>query len=102
MSPTNDLLKENESEIYEQLFPPIKLKTKKLKFQIGDFVRITIKRQEFRQGYSPNFTKEIFKILDILNTNPVTYKIKDLDDKEIIGSFYEPELVKTKQERKNI
>ena len=52
-----------------------------------------------------NFTKELFKISDVLDTNPVTYKIKTLDDEEIIGSFYKPELVKTKKkkhERKNI
>ena len=78
------------------------MKTKKPKFQIGDFVRITIKRQEFREGYLPNFTKEIFKISDIIDTNPVTYKKKTLNDDEIIGSSYDPELVKTKQERKNI
>ena len=87
MTRTNASLKENESEVYKKLFPPIKLKTKKPKFQIGDFVRITIKRQEFREGYLPNFTKEIFKISDIIDTNPVTYKKKTLNDDEIIGSF---------------
>ncbi len=30
----------------------------------------------------------------VLNTNPVTYKIKDWNDEEVEGSLYEPELVK--------
>ena len=81
----------------KKLFPPIKLKSQKPTFQIGDFVRITIKRKDFRKGYLTNFTKELFKISDVLDTNPVTYKIKTLDDEEIIGSFYKPELVKTKK-----
>ena len=32
------------------------------------------------------------------NTNPITYKIKDLNDETIDGSFYEPELLKAKQD----
>jgi hypothetical protein len=34
-------------------------------------------------------------INEILNTQPVTYKIKDLNDEEIIGTFYNEELQKT-------
>ena len=61
MSPTNASLKEKESEMYKKLFSPIKLKTQKPIFQIGHFVRITIKRKDFRKGYLPSFTKEIFR-----------------------------------------
>ena len=62
MTPTNGSSKENESQENEyEVFPPIKLKTKKPKFQIDDFVRITIKRKDFRKGYLPSFTKEIFR-----------------------------------------
>ena len=31
-------------------------------------------------------------------TNPVTYKLKELNDEEIKGSFYESELLKSKQD----
>jgi hypothetical protein len=30
----------------------------------------------------------------LLNTTPATYKVKDFNDEEIEGSFYEPELVR--------
>ena len=41
-----------------------------------------------------NYTTKLFTISKVLNTSPVTYKIKDWNDEEIEGIFYEPELVK--------
>ena len=40
----------------------------------------------------------MFTIDKIKYTNPITYKLKDLRGEEIQGSFYEPELLKAKQE----
>ena len=40
----------------------------------------------------------MFKIVEIVYTNPITYKLRDLNDEEIEGSFYEQELQKTKQQ----
>ena len=50
----------------------------------------------FAKGYTPNWSKEIFVINKINDTVPYTYNLKDLNDKEIIGSFYDRELQKTK------
>jgi hypothetical protein len=36
----------------------------------------------------------LFTVSKVLNTTPITYKIKDYNDEEIEGSFYEQELVK--------
>ena len=47
---------------------------------------------------SPNWTEGLFVIDEIKYTNPITYKIKDLNNEEIKGSFYEPELFKAQQE----
>ena len=47
---------------------------------------------------SPNWTEGLFVIDEIKYTNPITYKIKDLKNEEIKGSFYEPELFKAQQE----
>ena len=52
----------------------------------------------FDKGYTPNWTEEVFTVDKIQYTNPITYKLKDLNDKEIQGSFYEPELLKAKQD----
>ena len=67
----------------------------KVKFNVGDRVRITKFKSTFNNKYDPNWTREIFPIKVILNTNPITYKIKDLNDEKIIGSFYSKELQKT-------
>ena len=39
-----------------------------------------------------------FLIDKIQSTNPITYRLKDLNNEEIQGSFYEPELLRAKQD----
>jgi len=64
----------------------------KPKFKIGDRVRIYKYKKLFAKGYETNWTKEIFVISAINNTSPITYKIKDLNGEDIVGSFYKQEL----------
>ena len=71
----------------------------KPKFKVGDKVRISrYKRKIFVEGYTPNWTEEIFLVDKIQSTNPITYRLKDLNNEEIQGSFYEPELLNAKQD----
>ena len=49
------------------------------KFKVGDRVRISRYKNIFTKGYAP-----------------YTYNLKDLNDEENIGSFYDKELQKTK------
>ena len=71
----------------------------KPKFKKGDKVRISkYKRNVFDKGYTPNWSEELFTIDKIQSTIPITYKIKDLNNEEIKGSFYEPELLEAKQD----
>lgn len=65
---------------------------KKPKFQLGTHVRITRQKGKFEKGYEETYTREIFVISKILNTNPREYKIKSLKGDEIEGRFYEKEL----------
>ena len=67
------------------------------KFKVGDHVRISKYKNIFTKGYMPNLSEEIFIIKKIKNTVPWTYVINDLNDEEIIGTFYENELQKTDQ-----
>ena len=48
--------------------------------------------------YTSNWTEEVFTVDKIQYTNPTTNKIRDLNNEEIKGSFYEPELLKAKQD----
>ena len=59
------------------------------KFKVGDTVKITKYRNIFSYGYTENRSREIFAIDTVFKTNPWTYKIKDLNDETIKGSFYE-------------
>jgi glycosylphosphatidylinositol transamidase (GPIT) subunit GPI8 len=86
--------KSNENLVLRTLFNHSDKKSK-VKFQVGDRVRITKFKNSFGNKYDPNWTPENFVIKEILNTNPTTYKIEDLDDEEIIGTFYNEELQKT-------
>ena len=52
----------------------------------------------FDKGYTPNWTEERFLVDKIQSRNPITYRLKDLNNEEIQGSFYEPELLKAKQD----
>ena len=65
------------------------------RFKVGDRVRISRYKNIFAKGYSPNWCKEIFIVDKINDTVPYTYNLKDLSDKEIIGSFYDKELQKS-------
>ena len=50
----------------------------------------------------PNWLEEIFVIKKIKNTVPLSYVINDLNDEEIIGTFYGKELQATNQEEYRI
>ena len=71
-------------------------KEKDSKFKVGDRVRISRYKNIFAKGYAPNWSSEIFIVDKINDTVPYTYNLKDLNDEEIIGSFYDKELQKTK------
>ena len=66
----------------------------KLKFKIGDHVRISKYKNIFTKGYTPN-QSEAFVISKMKNTVPWTYVISDLNGEEIFGTFYEKESQKT-------
>ena len=67
------------------------------KFKVGDHVRISQYKNIFAKGYMPNWSEDVFMIKKIKNTVPWIYVINDLNDEEIIGTFYETELQGTRQ-----
>ena len=64
---------------------------KSARYNVGDRVRIS----KFKNIF-PNWSREIFIINKINDAVPYTYNLKDLNGEEIIGSFYDRELQKTK------
>ena len=99
MTPINASKKKNELTVWRNLYPDqFKINNITPKFSVGDEVRIIKKKKVFEKGYTTRWTEEIFTIMEIQNTNPITYKIADLQGEEIKGTFYEPELQKTEQQ----
>ena len=65
------------------------------RFKVGDRVRISKFKNIFAKGYAPNWSSEIFIVDKVNDTIPYTYNLKNLNDEEIIGSFYDKELQNT-------
>jgi len=60
--------------------------------QSGWLVRVSKFKMIFEKGYMPNWTTEVFRIVKVQKTNPVTYLLQDYREKSVIGGFYEYEL----------
>jgi hypothetical protein len=64
------------------------------KYGVGDHVRISKAKHQFRKVYLPNWIEEIFTIASRSNSAgpELVYRLSDLNDEEIEGVFYEKEL----------
>ena len=91
MTPT-EASNKNEGTVYFNLYGDMETSKQKPKFNNK------YKRNVFDKGYTPNWTEEVFTVDKIQYTNPITYRIKDLNDETIERSFYEPELLKAKED----
>jgi len=73
-----------------------KISNKKIKFKVGDKVRISKQKGVFSKSFLPNWSNEIFTIVKINKTIPPTYQLHDYNDVPIAGCFYTEEISKTK------
>ena len=99
MTPNQARKPENYGKVYWNFYGDLRAERREgPAFKIGDTVRISkYKRKTFDKGYTPNWTEEVFVISEIRPTDPITYKIKDLNGEEIGGTFYREELHETDQ-----
>lgn len=74
-----------------------RIKYTKPKLKVNDFVRISRIKGTFEKGFDANWSLEIFRVAEVLETKPVTYHIIEYDKSPIEGSFYEQELQKTEE-----
>ena len=59
---------------------------------MGDSVCIAITRRPFKKGYTGQWSEELFVVSEKHRTIRTTYRVKDLVDKQIDGTFYYQEL----------
>ena len=82
----------NQKQVREHLYGAKKPTRIRFKFKVGTKVRISKNKMTFEKGYRPNWTEEVFVIFDRVNRDPPVYRIKDLADETLEGTFYEWEL----------
>lgn len=84
----------NREEINQRLYLPWREDSAATNnVQIGDYVRLASYRGAFKRGYTPNWSTELFKVIEKdTQTNPSTFRIEDLNEERIKGSFYGEEL----------
>lgn len=110
--------KENEDEVRldaylvrqkkEKRRHPLKKPSKMKKrlpytFKVGDQVRITHLRHLFQRDYDQTYTEEVFVIRERFVSQGIPiYKLKDLADDLIQGTFYASELQKVLKDEKTV
>jgi len=97
MTPIEARQPENYGKAYFNLYGDLESSSTPV-LEIGDIVRLSkYKRKTFDKGYTTNWTEEVFIIDKIQETNPITYKIRDLNGELIKGTIYKEELQRTDQ-----
>lgn len=88
--------KKNEDQVWHTLYDT-RLNPKKWKrptMKQGDRVRLNEKHRPFKKGYLPGWTEEVFVIRQAFRGPVATYKLEELDETPIEGTFYEQDLQK--------
>ena len=96
----NSVNKKNESKIYDimygEMFSPYN--PVKLEHKVGSYVRKAVEKKIFSKGYTPNWSDEKFIISNIILRNPITYKIRSIEENKksfiLEKQFYSQELQK--------
>jgi len=65
----------------------------KVKFSVGQHVRISKEKMKFTKGGEQTFSTEIFRITKVIERRPrPVYELEDLNNTPIEGQFYAEEL----------
>lgn len=86
--------KSNEQMLLDTVYNYEIINKQKQRFKVNDFVRISKYKGLFDKGYISNWSFEIFQIIKVQNTIPVTYLLKDYQNQNILGGFYQYEITK--------
>ena len=86
-----DIVRRNLSARFSQ-------KSRKPKYDIGAFVRVSRAPNVFRKGYERGWSNELFKIARISTSRPPpVYFLEDLNEEPIDGFYYEEEINPVKE-----
>ena len=94
----------NQEEVWNNLFSKrLNTKRHKPKFKVNNRVRLNNKFRTFKKGYLPGWTEEVFIVTRVVPGSVVTYRIKEMDDTPLEGTFYSQDVQKvTVPSRKSV
>ena len=93
MTPAKASHKVNQNALLELQKKKLeRCKFKEPKLKLGDTVRVSKIKQAFEKGYTANWSKELYTVIEISYTCPVTYRIQTQEGENVAGSWYEEEL----------
>ena len=85
MKKYNMILKEKQLNWNSYIDSSNQINSKDPKLKVGDIVRISKYENISAKGYTLNWSEEVIVIINVIN---------DLNREEILGTFYEKELLK--------
>ena len=83
----------NSVDVWETLYGK-KGKIKKPSLKVKDRVRLNKKFRQFKKGYLPGWTEEVFVVKSVRLGKVPTYKVEEWDGTPVKGTFYEQDLQK--------
>eukprot|EP00732_Lithocolla_globosa_P002654 Lithocolla_globosa_v1_NODE_1816_length_2318_cov_5.391074.p1 type:complete len:356 gc:universal NODE_1816_length_2318_cov_5.391074:1119-52(-) len=99
MTPTQASDPKNYEQLVKNFFKTMKpRKDQRPLFKVGDIVRLSIQKDKFDKESFGAYTKERFKVTAVLNTLPPTFRVEDLKGEQLLGTFYNQELLKVGSE----
>ena len=60
--------------------------------KVEDYVRLYKFKNKFEKSSKHRWTKEIFKVVEVLPYDQIVYRVCDKDGNVIVGKFYRQEL----------
>ena len=73
ITPVKVSKKENKLTVWRNLYPEhLEIHDIKPKFSVGDKKRISKKKKTFEKGYTTRWTEEIFTIVEVKHTSPIS------------------------------
>jgi len=80
-----------------------RVRTISARFREGQHVRISKERMKFKKGAEENFSREIFRINNVIKRRPRSvYELEDLNKTPIEGQFYQEELTPVRITKQSI
>jgi len=92
----NQVTLDNSEDVWETLYGKKKKgkTSRRPPLNVGDRVRLNKKFRQFKKGYLPGWTEEVFVIRRVRPGKVTTYKVEEWDGTTVEGTFYAQDLQK--------